>query len=155
MVPPQFTPCGASRDPNRSAGCIGPYPSSPTEFFSEAAPKGIPYPDLLCLAPTGSSLGKPCEYVVVFIIALSVSVKHKFTTGGRLSQYHYAIFFSISRFYSADFDVMTGKVLSFAGIERRCMYDVSHWKNKGFLALKKVNLGGSEKETQKNGIRKL
>ena len=32
MVPPQFTPYRASRDPNRSAGCIGPSPSSPTVF---------------------------------------------------------------------------------------------------------------------------
>ena len=32
MVPPQFTPItGASWDPNRSAGCTGPYPSFPTE----------------------------------------------------------------------------------------------------------------------------
>ena len=30
MVPPQFTPIGASWDPSRSAGCTGPYPSSPT-----------------------------------------------------------------------------------------------------------------------------
>ena len=30
VVPPQFTPCGASWDPDRSAGCIGPYPSLPT-----------------------------------------------------------------------------------------------------------------------------
>ena len=30
MVPPQFTPHGASWDPSRSAGCTGPYPSSPT-----------------------------------------------------------------------------------------------------------------------------
>ena len=30
MVPPQFTAFAASRDPNRSAGCIGPSPSSPT-----------------------------------------------------------------------------------------------------------------------------
>ena len=30
VVPPQFTPAGASWDPNRSAGCIGPYPSFPT-----------------------------------------------------------------------------------------------------------------------------
>jgi len=55
-------------------------------YFSKAAPKGIPYPDPHCLAPTGSSLAKPCGYVLVFIIALSVSVKHKFTTGGRASQ---------------------------------------------------------------------
>ena len=30
MVPPQFTAYAASWDPSRSAGCIGPYPSSPT-----------------------------------------------------------------------------------------------------------------------------
>ena len=59
-------------------------------FFSKAAPKGIPYPNLHCLAPTGSSLTKPDGYVLVFIIALSISVKHKFTTGGRTSQHDYA-----------------------------------------------------------------
>ena len=46
VVPPQFTPCGASWDPNRSAGCTGPYPSSPTKNFSEATPKGIPHPNI-------------------------------------------------------------------------------------------------------------
>ena len=59
MVPPQFTPCGASWDPNRSAGCTGPYPSSSTgKPFHEAAPKGIPRRHFHCLAPTGSSLAK-------------------------------------------------------------------------------------------------
>ena len=40
--------------------------------FSEATPKGIPYPDLHCLAPAGSSLGKSPGYVLVFIIVLSI-----------------------------------------------------------------------------------
>ena len=95
MVPPQFTPCGASRDPDRSAGCIGPYPSSFTgKAFNEAAPKGIPYPDLHCLAPTGSSLAKSCGYVLVFFNALSISVRHQFTTDGRASQYKYTKIFA-------------------------------------------------------------
>ena len=60
MVPPQFTPSGASWDPDRSAGCTGPYPSSPTarKGFGQAAPKGIPHRRFHCLAPTGSSLAE-------------------------------------------------------------------------------------------------
>ena len=77
MVPPQFTPAGASRDPNRSAGCTGPYPSSPTfSRFSEATPKGIPYPGSHCLAPTGSSLTEPSGYVLVFITVLWLLISH-------------------------------------------------------------------------------
>ena len=73
VVPPQFAPYGASWDPNRSAGCTGPYPSSPTEGgsrFSKATPKGIPHPDPRCLAPTGSSLAGSSGYVLVFINVL-------------------------------------------------------------------------------------
>ena len=72
MVPPQFTPCGASWDPNRSAGCIGPFPSPPTVSFSEAAPKGIPRRRFRCLAPTGSSLSKREWRVLVFITAFNM-----------------------------------------------------------------------------------
>ena len=72
VVPPQFTPCGASWDPNRSAGCIGPFPSPPTVSFSEAAPKGIPRRRFRCLAPTGSSLSKREWHVLVFITAFNM-----------------------------------------------------------------------------------
>jgi len=43
-------------------------------IFSKAAPKGIPYPGPHCLAPPGSSLAERSGYVLVFIIALSISV---------------------------------------------------------------------------------
>ena len=72
VVPPQFTAKAASWDSNKSAGCIGPYPSSPTTFvttdliigyfgFKKATPKGIPHPGLHCLAPSGSSLAESLE----------------------------------------------------------------------------------------------
>ena len=66
----RFDRNGTSGDPDRSAGYTGPYPSSPTEIFREATPKGIPYPGSHCLAPTGSSLAEPSGYVLIFIIVL-------------------------------------------------------------------------------------
>ena len=58
MVPPQFTPArephGIQTDPQAVSG-----PTRPRLLdFSKAAPKGIPYLDPHCLAPTGSSLAE-------------------------------------------------------------------------------------------------
>ena len=72
MVPPQFAANAASWDPNRSAGCIGPFPSSPTGHFSEATRKGIPYRGSDCLAPSGSSLAERKGYVLVFVTVFSL-----------------------------------------------------------------------------------
>ena len=58
MVPPQFTPLrrphGILADPQAVPG-----PTRPVLLlFRQAAPKGIPFSDPHCLAPTGSSLAE-------------------------------------------------------------------------------------------------
>ena len=45
-------------------------PVFPYCHFRKAAPKGIPDSGIRCLAPTGSSLAKPSEPVLIFIHAL-------------------------------------------------------------------------------------
>ena len=49
MVPPQFTAFAASRDPNRSAGCTGPSPSSPTSVSAKPLRKEFHTPILAAL----------------------------------------------------------------------------------------------------------
>ena len=72
MVPPQFTANAASRDREGPHAVTG-IPVFAYCEFSKATPKGIPYSDTLCLAPTGSSLGG-LGYVLIFIIVLTIQL---------------------------------------------------------------------------------
>ncbi len=92
MVPPQFTPYRSLTGACQLRRLYRALPVLTYFHFSKATPKGIPHPGTSCLAPTGSSLKAPYRYVLFFIIVLSLSVIHQFTTGGRNSQQKYDIF---------------------------------------------------------------
>ena len=75
MVPPQFTANAASRDPNRSASCIGLFPSPPTATSAEPLRKEFHISVLAVLHPPAAlwGNGEMCtgfHHSVMYIIVL-------------------------------------------------------------------------------------
>ena len=78
MVPPQFAADAASWDPDRSAGCIGPYPSSPTVLQQSHSERNSI--SAFSLSRSNRQLsGRTPGCVLVFITVLCIYVFHSLT----------------------------------------------------------------------------